>query len=340
MIFFGDIQSLIAQHIGDRPVVLVSDKKVAKLYLTAKHNRFINERGRVIFVNAEKSKSISGFKKVVKKLVSLGANKDYTLVAFGGGAVSDLAGYVAGAYMRGMPLVNIPTTILGAVDASIGGKTALNFKGKFKTKNILGTYYAADKTLVDKAFFDTLALSQKTSGMGEIVKHALLDEQLFNNIRSESVENLVMQAISVKQRIVREEAQVAGSQRGQETSIRKQLNAGHTVGHALEAYYKFKIPHGVCVLSGILIEAHLADKLGIIEKDYYGEIVALIKSFRLKQRPIKPRQIEKLFKNIMLDKKNKGGKICFILPTQLGQVREVYLEQGETFRLLREIIVQ
>jgi 3-dehydroquinate synthase len=198
-----------------------------------------------VMPGGEQAKEVSLFTTLIQWLSTLDVSPSTTLVAIGGGAVLDAVSFLASLYQRGLPLVLMPTTLLAMVDASIGGKTALNTKAK----NQLGTFYPASTIIIDPQLVTSMPASLIQEGMSEVIKIALITDDDFVEalrLKSWSWTDIITKAIQLKLKLVTEDLQDKG--------VRRLLNFGHTFGHALEASLNFKVPHGVCVAHGMLLE--------------------------------------------------------------------------------------
>jgi 3-dehydroquinate synthase len=193
----------------------------------------------------EEAKTLASFQSMIAFLDALDINQSTRIIAIGGGALLDAVGFISSVYRRGLSLCFIPTTLLAMVDASIGGKTALNTK----YKNQIGTFYPAEDVVIDFSLLPTMPVSLIAEGMSEIIKIAFIkDRVLFDALKHKTlpIENIIAQAIQLKVNIVQEDLS--------DKNQRLLLNFGHTIGHAIEAYYQFTVPHGQCVAIGMLEE--------------------------------------------------------------------------------------
>lgn len=265
--------------------------------------------------NGEACKSLKTVEIVYSHLQLHKASRKSAIIAIGGGTVLDLAGFISATYMRGIPCLYIPTTLLSMVDSSEGGKTGINFNGQ---KNAVGAFYPALEIYTCPDFIQTLPENELLSGWAEVIKHAfLIGEDKLNQIktfpRSENAWiELIQWNIDFKREIVKQDFY--------ENSIRKLLNLGHTIGHALESLYldSNSINHGICVANGIYRETQLAEELGICAKGLSRKIDAILfplfPKLTLSQSDI-PRMIEL----ILGDKKNSHQCLNFSLLKDIGK---------------------
>ncbi|MDD1775781.1 MAG: 3-dehydroquinate synthase [Candidatus Methanomethylicus sp.] len=267
----------------------------------------------------EEAKTLATYTTVVKKLVAMNAGKDTLIVSLGGGCVGDLAGFVAATYMRGIPIIHIPTTLLAQVDSSIGGKAAINLP---EAKNLLGAFHQPSLVLSDIGTLATLPQREMGSGISELIKYgAILDldllgflekeRQLLLMINGEAVIHAISRAAELKASIVSQDERESGD-------LRTLLNFGHTLGHAIESAMKYHgFSHGEAVGVGMVGETSLAVELDLATRDELERLKALIGSYGLPTslRGVEPSLILELMAN---DKKIRAGKWRFALPNGLG----------------------
>ncbi len=271
-----------------------------------------------ILPSGEKNKSFQKLGKILNAMSERGLHRTSRLFAIGGGVVGDIGGLAAALYMRGISCVQIPTTLLAQVDSSVGGKTAVNMRGM---KNIVGAFYQPCEVLVDPLFLRTLPEREIKCGLGEIVKYAALNEDIFHTLYGKSdreminpafLDTLVLPCIQHKARVV------AADER--ENGERKSLNIGHTTGHAVEL--SSKLSHGESVLLGMLLETKLAIAEGVCEKAYGEKLLSIVKN-ALAVQPLQPfayTRIGALASKAKSDKKNADDKnIVLSLPVALGK---------------------
>jgi 3-dehydroquinate synthase len=297
--------------------VVVVTSKFARQFCLNQINHLTNFN--VIEVeNGEASKTLQSAAFVWEKLLEFKVNRKSMIIAVGGGSVLDLAGFCASTFMRGIPIIYIPTTLLSMVDSAEGGKTGINFKG---VKNIIGTFQQADIILNCPTFIQTLPQLEILSGWAEMMKHGILEgHSLWKTIQngipdaSDPIWNeLIEQNIQFKQKIVQSDFKEAGP--------RKLLNLGHTVGHALEAL-KLNDPeinHGICVANGIMIESLLAFEIHLCTADFLSEIQRIFNR-DFPKITYEKSEIPELLELIKVDKKNDIEGIKCTLPNRIGDV--------------------
>ena len=285
--------------------VVVTDEHVAKLYGITQ--AYLLPRG-------ERAKTFFHAQKLCRWLTD-NADKHTLMVAVGGGSVGDVAGFCASVFKRGMPLLQVPTTLLAQVDSGIGGKTALDVAG---VKNAVGTFYEAD-TLIDVNFLGTLSPAQRKNGMAEVLKYRMLTAEAEQAYQKGSLSELVRVCADYKQKVCQADPFDKGE--------RQQLNFGHTVGHALEL--TCGLSHGRAVANGIYYETLLAQKTGLCGEEYARRWQREAK----KLFPLQP-LTEQALRLILQDKKNVNGKVGFVLPCEGKFVKMLYdYEQVEKLLL-------
>jgi len=259
--------------------------------------------------------------RIAAALLARGADRRSLLVAFGGGVVGDLGGFVASTYMRGIDCVQAPTTVVAQVDSAIGGKTAVNVRAM---KNLVGTFSPPRLVLTDPAVLASLSRRTFRSGLYEVVKHAILSEPSLFRLLESKVARLEASQTSTLETIVARAAQVkvdVVSSDEREGGLRRVLNLGHTYGHALEevtGYRRFL--HGEAVAWGLLLVTRLAVLLGALDSSSAKRVVNLVR--QVGPLPtIKDIRVERILRLLPSDKKAVGGKIHWVLPEAVGKVR-------------------
>ena len=264
----------------------------------------------------EKLKSIRSCEKIWAWLMSEKADRQSLVLNIGGGIVGDMGGFAAATFKRGVAFIQIPTTLLSQVDASIGGKLAVNFGG---IKNNIGVFRHPETILIDTSFYQTLSDRELTSGFAEVIKHALIADvdlweklKRIEDLRAVDWNALLPQAIEVKNKIVAIDPF--------EKKERKSLNFGHTVGHALEStFVKTKSPmlHGEAVAAGMICESWMSHQIAGLSKNELDEITDFMQRFFTK-KVIQKRHLEKIHGFVFHDKKNVGGKVSYTLLPNIG----------------------
>lgn len=278
-----------------------------------------------ILAAGEMSKSLDVIEQVYDRLIGMKADRRTVIIAVGGGVVGDAGGFVAATYMRGLPFIQVPTTLLSAVDSSVGGKTGVNHP---QAKNMIGAFYQPIGVFIDTATLDTLPDREYRAGLAEVVKYGvILDDDFFvfleqnidaiNHRDPHVLRKIISRSCELKASVVeRDEFEMSG--------LRASLNYGHTFGHAFEALAGYgELLHGEAVAIGMIYASRLAERLGLIDAVVTGRQIALLKAFNLPT--CLPCQVEispdDVLSRMKLDKKTVGGQLRFILPTKLGTVK-------------------
>lgn len=286
-------------------------KEIAQIELT--------EDDIICIESGEDHKTISEVYQIYSRLLDDKCGKNTLLVNLGGGIITDLGGFVASTYKRGILCMNVPTTLLGMIDASIGGKNGINFSGE---KNMVGVIAEPNYTFIDESFLKTLPNEEIIYGIAEAFKHALIcDKEYWNLIKENPTSNLsglIEKSIEIKLQIVQQDPF--------EKNIRKKLNFGHTVAHALESYFlnnitenddSIEIPHGLAVAHGIIVESKISEIQGLISSSEFIEIKNIMNThFELIN--FKTSQLKDIIDYMKNDKKNINSQINFTLLTSIG----------------------
>lgn len=295
-------------------VFLVSDTQVYPLYGGAAEASLKAAGYSVssfVFPAGEESKSGETFLKLLNALAQAGLSRSDLLVALGGGVVGDLAGFAAACYLRGIRFVQIPTTLLAAVDSSVGGKTAIDLPAG---KNLAGAFYQPSLVLCDLDALDTLPEDIFRDGCAEVIKYGVLyDPELFSQLETSGLnfdrEAVIARCVALKRDVVMEDEKDTGS--------RMKLNLGHTFGHAVEAHSRFTLSHGKSVAIGLAIIARASASMGICSEADAARIVSVLKAFGL---PVQTQYTaEALLPYLLSDKKRSGGTVNLILPEAIGR---------------------
>lgn len=305
--------------------LVITNKKIKSLY-GAKLAKSLREAGIqpqfVIVADSEKSKSIATWIKTINKICDFDKGRGIAVVAFGGGVIGDLAGFVAACYHRGVPLVQIPTTLLGQVDSAIGGKTAVDLP---LGKNLIGAFYQPKMVISDIGLIESLPLKEIKNGIAEIIKYAvILDSSLFKYLEKalprlmQFNKDVLGHVISTCSRL---KATVVAADEKETSGYRSILNFGHTIGHALEtsASYTKQMAHGQAVAVGMLCACDIARGMNALDGKDALKIENLIARANLPRRATVS-SISGVLKAISYDKKIISGKLRFILPLAIGHV--------------------
>lgn len=282
----------------------------------------------------EKSKSREVKAMVEDQMFDLECKRDTMIIALGGGVVGDLAGFVAATFMRGIPYVQVPTTLLAMVDSSVGGKTAIDTK---HGKNLIGAFWPPVRTIIDVDFLSTLPQKFLVDGLVEAVKIFMTNDAESFQFAKENMDKILAKDLPTLKELIRRAVQNKAdvvSRDEREGNERAVLNFGHTVGHAMELLSDFKLSHGHAVALGILVESKLSmlagdadGHNGYISKEDFNEVQAMIESLGYNPKEILDFDADKLLAAMELDKKSRGHVIKYVVLTKIGEV----LQDGGKF---------
>lgn len=297
-------------------IAIVTDSNVAPLYLDRVQESLRAAGYRVqsfVFPAGEPSKNGETYLKLLGFLADHHLTRTDTVAALGGGVTGDLAGFAAATYLRGLGFVQIPTTLLAAVDSSVGGKTAIDLT---EGKNLAGAFYQPMAVLCDLDTLDTLPEAIFREGCAEVIKYAVLfDEELFRHLWDRGLDfdrtQVVARCVECKRDVVKADEF--------DTGARQLLNLGHTVGHGIERASSYTVPHGAAVAAGMAIAARAAAKMGACSRETAERIVEILRRFSLPTGTEYP--AEALLSGMLSDKKRSGDTINLILPEKIGCCR-------------------
>ena len=295
----------------------------------------------ILIRDGESRKNENNLFLILRKMAKLGLQRDSALIALGGGVIGDLGGLAASLYMRGISLVQCPTTLLAQVDASVGGKTAIDFYG---IKNLVGAFYQPRLVLIDPAVLGSLDERQMKTGLAEIIKYGVIrDEKLFEKIER-NVESfrkkepaflsaLISRSCQIKAEIVSKDEKEAGK--------RAWLNYGHTLGHALESYFNYKVlTHGEAIAYGMHFAALLSRRLGFCHESVVQRQFQLLEKTGL-MRALPRFSPAALYQKMLLDKKARKGQIQFVLTRKIGLVTiQKNIPRSSIFSVLNQFQVE
>ncbi len=301
-------------------VAVVSDDIVAKLYASRVQEKLsqVAKTHLIVMRHGEQYKNLTTASQIAGKMSDAGLDRKSVILALGGGVVGDLAGFVASIYKRGISYFQFPTTLLAQVDSSIGGKCGVDATWG---KNQLGTFYQPTGIFVDSSVLDSLPQREVINGLGEIVKSSIIaDRSMFDQIAAfaeeyfsiKKLKALVRRTCEIKAKVVEKDER--------EASIRKMLNYGHTIGHAIEASSDYKLSHGKCVVLGMLCEGWIASKLGIFREDDFVRQNDLLFQIKKHYRISPSLNHRRVLSFALLDKKNTSGIINVSLPEEIGRM--------------------
>ena len=334
---FSKLMSEIDEITSEKKRLFVVSNKVYKLY---KKQLSLYDGEVLVLKDGEKEKNFKNYLKILNRAIEMGFTRGDVFIALGGGVIGDITGFAASTYMRGIEYIQVPTTLLSMVDSSVGGKTAIDMNG---AKNIVGTFYQPKAVFININFLKTLDKRQYMSGLGEILKYAFIEDDcgykhslfLFEylilccekllEMEPMTLMRVIEYCLNLKISVVNKDEKEAG--------LRKILNLGHTLGHALEAVTKFKkYTHGEAVVCGIFFVLSWAYKTGQITYSYYRLSTELLSKYGFKACELKEKPIE-LVEIMKKDKKARKDKITFIVPTEKKKVKEVELTPAEILEM-------
>lgn len=300
-------------YTNDR-IFIVTDKNLVRLYESKLRTALKGFKVDFVVVEpGEHSKSFHTYEVVSRYLIQNGMRRNHLLVAFGGGVIGDLAGFVAGTLYRGVPFIQIPTSLLAMVDSSIGGKTGIDVK---EGKNLLGVFKNPKAVYIDPMLLNTLPEIEYRNGMAEVIKAAIInDKELFEYLKKHdrlTIKELIA-AIEVKRKIVLEDPF--------EENIRMYLNFGHTFGHAIEKHFDYSIKHGFAISYGMILSLEEGIRLGYTPKWLYEEVKAMLFKHRLVKEPLFKK--DQFIHLISTDKKQLADGLRFIFAKDIGQLEIV-----------------
>jgi 3-dehydroquinate synthase len=334
-----EFASSVAKAAPAHHYAVVSDDDVAPLYgesLVAdltRHGHSSLHR----MPAGEVHKTRATWARLTDDLLAAGCGRDTTIVAVGGGVVGDVAGFVAATFMRGVPLVQYPTSLLAMIDASIGGKTGVDTDAG---KNLVGAFHPPLAVLIDVETLRTLPGAHRRAGLAEAIKHGVVaDAGYFAQVETmlpalladdmPTTLDLVARSVEIKSAVVRADARERG--------LRKTLNFGHTLGHAIEQASGYSLLHGEAVAIGMVLEARLAERIGVAERGTAREIQRVVGAAGLPTERPSALEAQAVLEATRHDKKSRGGAVAYALPARVGQMagaeRDWAIEVGDTLVL-------
>lgn len=310
----------------DAKFLVITDETVYNIYsdrlknIMAGLNYFIFK-----FSAGEKSKSIESYISINKFLLENNFNRGDIIIAFGGGVVGDISGFVAATYLRGIDFISVPTTLLSMIDSSVGGKNGINF---MNLKNQIGAFYFPKYVHIDYSFLESLDERNINNGLAEIFKYSVLrDREFFDYLKSADkldYEKIIYKSLNIKLDFVRDDERDKGK--------RQKLNLGHTIGHGIESLSNYKLNHGESIGIGTIYMARAAYKMGLAEEDFSKELIFAFKNHNLPT--FYEFETEEILEILKHDKKINKNLINIILPVKIGEV----INKKITFDELKGII--
>ncbi len=320
----------IAQVIKPCTAALIADDTVSALYAD-ETARSLEQAGfrvcRFVFPHGETSKNLAVWSEIMEFLAQSRLSRSDVIVALGGGVTGDMAGFAAASYARGIRFVQIPTTLLAAVDSSVGGKTAVNLSA---AKNMAGAFWQPSLVLIDCGILEKLPEELVSDGAAEIIKYGVLaDGELFELLRRgqlmSRLEEVVEKCVTIKRDLVAEDEFDVGR--------RQLLNLGHTLGHAVEELSGYTVTHGQAVAIGMTLMARAAWRMAVSESDLTGAVRQACEQCGLPTAS--PYPLEALAQAALLDKKRRGGRITLVVPERIGSCKLMDMPTEEMERFVR-----
>lgn len=317
------IPQMTFAHAKAHRYAVIADETVGELYGSAIRDGFETE-GRVAhlftFPPGEASKNREEWARLTGEMLAAGFGRDSAVVAVGGGVTGDLAGFVAATFMRGIPLVQVPTSLVAMIDSSVGGKSGVDVP---EGKNLVGAFHPPHLVLVDPEVAVTLSREERAQGLAEAVKHgAIVDPVYLADLEGDipcvlkgevgATGRVVVRSIEIKSEVV--------SKDERESGLRKILNFGHTLGHAIEAAGKFSLPHGSCVALGMILEARIGEKMEVSREGTSARLQKMADLLSLPTKVPEGLSAETILDFTRLDKKGRGGRPQYVLLSQPGKV--------------------
>ncbi len=318
----GKLRDLINNKLNPDKSIIITDENVYNLYKNKFHDQLIKSSKNfelIIIPSGEKSKSQKVRDELENQIIDYKPSRNTLIVAIGGGVVGDISGFLASIILRGIRYVQVPTTIIAQVDSSIGGKTGINTR---HSKNLIGTFHQPSLVFIDFNFLNTLPEEEYMNGVAEILKSLLIGspdgfdflESNLNSIVARKdyvIKKLIEESIRVKAKIVEKDPE--------EKNLRKILNFGHTVGHAIESLSGYKLKHGFAVAEGIIVESYISHIQNKFNEVDLFRIQYIVDKLKLDKQYRKKYKFEKALEKMSYDKKRINDQITFSLLRKIGK---------------------
>jgi 3-dehydroquinate synthase len=316
-----DDPEVLTTRLLTKKVVVVTNDVVDPLYFPIISQALAGyEVSKIVVPDGEQHKNLQSFEMVISKLLEMSAGRDTTLIALGGGVVGDLTGFVAASFQRGMPFIQIPTTLLSQVDSSVGGKTAVNHP---LGKNMIGAFYQPKAVLIDTNSLSTLPKREFAAGMAEVIKYGVIYDRNFFLWLEENQQAIKQQELVALQYMIARcceiKAEIVAIDE-RESGLRAILNLGHTFGHAIEAEKGYgNWLHGEAVSAGIVLASAVATKMNWLEASEFSRIESLLQAFDLPTVAPNDMAYDDFFRHMRHDKKVQAGQLFFVIPKGIGK---------------------
>ena len=315
---------------GISKYAIITDSNVRKLYGEQLYERLTKEGFKVDLISfpAGETSKVRATKEMIEdEMLARRHRRDSCIIAIGGGVVTDLAGFVAGTFSRGIPFINYSTSILGSADASVGGKTAVDTP---LATNLIGLIYQPKKVYIDLATWETLPKEQISNGLAETIKHACLADKVFFEFLEENIDKLlepngIHNHADICEHIAEKNCKIkyeVVKQDEREANLRQILNLGHTIGRAIETLSNYSLLHGEAVAIGLAMQVKIGEKLGYVTSEDVARVIALLEKAGLPTKLLDSMDTEEVVQKLYTDKKVRKGKIRFVFQEGIGQIKQ------------------
>jgi len=338
----ADIGRIAAASARAHRYAVISDDTVAPLYAGRVRSALGEGRTKLYTVPAgEEQKTRATWSTLTDAMLADSFGRDTAVVALGGGVIGDLAGFVAATYMRGLPFIQVPTTLLAMIDASIGGKTGVDTP---TGKNLVGAFHQPSAVIADLDVLRTLPPEHLRAGLAEAIKHGVIaDAAYFDDVAeaapsivsgsrqaAAALERVVVRSIAIKADVVRRDEREGG--------VRKTLNFGHTIGHAIELRSDYRMLHGEAVAVGMVLESRVAERLGVAEAGTSDRVLQAIERSGLPASRPANQTPDEILSATRGDKKARGGVVEYALPVRIGAMAGA--DQGWSVAVADDIVLE
>lgn len=319
----ASLASVVGEVAPAHRIAIISDESVAAHYAERALHQFGSEQAKLFTIPpGEHEKTRERWSELTDALLTWGAGRDTTIVALGGGVIGDLAGFVAATYMRGLSFVQVPTTLLAMVDASVGGKTAVDTPSG---KNLVGAFHNPAAVIIDPDLLRTLSVAQFRSGLAEMLKHGIIADKSYLSAMLAALPTLLQEggaahqlpeliagSVRIKAKVVAEDHKEGG--------LRQILNFGHTIAHAVEKLKHYQMLHGDAVAMGMVAEARIAEHLGVAQSGLSETIREAVEAAALPTELPSDLSLDEIIAETAGDKKSRAGTARYALPSALGEM--------------------
>jgi 3-dehydroquinate synthase len=314
-------EGVLTSHLTTKKVVVVTNDVIESLFYPQVSKALAGcDVSKIVVPDGEQHKNLQTFESVITQLLAMAAGRDTTLIALGGGVIGDLTGFVAASFQRGIPFIQIPTTLLSQVDSSVGGKTAVNHP---LGKNMIGAFYQPKAVIIDTNSLSSLPPREFAAGMAEVIKYGIIydyaffewleqNQQAIKQQDQDALQYMVARCCEIKAEVVAIDERESG--------LRAILNLGHTFGHAIEAEQGYgNWLHGEAVSTGIVLASAVATEMNWLEASEFSRIESLLKAFDLPTKAPSDMFYDEFVKHMRHDKKVQAGDLVFVIPQSIGK---------------------